>query len=1143
MPYPAFLPPPASLVDGAPTAHARRRPLLLPGSRSWVTATPARERRAILRGCLPSPRAAAAPGHAVSATASSSPPPPPPPPPPPADANGAGTGRGPEGRGGRRRLAPRATAAAATGSEAAATTGSEAAATTGSEAAAPLAAATATLRGGRRQVAEGDSGDYGAPPPTMRSTESLKASIRAAAARRKAGDAVGALQDLQELGAGSTPAVVALNELLITLGSVLEAGDATLDDVSDAPGVGGGPFAVSDEMARLVAASPARINSRTYNALLAGIQADITIAARESRRLRRSAAAGGATAETTAGSDGGEADETADEIDDDTPPPPSSSLSDVLAAVPGRVETIFDSMVASGVPPDNFTMTMVYKLLGRARAADTAWRLWKFAEAKLGIVPDVVSSTALVHCLARVGAAKRVDKVVAAMHAAGVAPNVRTHGAIIHGLSVAGQHTKALAHFARVINPPPPCPTARPETAAAQAAARAAAVKPNIYLYGAILSACARAGDGKSAQVYLAEAIKRRIAPNDVLLGHVLDAAVRGCDLQLAVKVLLELMPRWKVMPKVQDFNRALSLCGAAGGVSDVDGADGGVAGEAGRAVGAAPTAGSGRPVTEPDSSKRALQIQLSVELVRRMQQDYGLFPNVDTYHILIGVCGRCGDAASAVRIFRRRFTVPPAVLAAAGAPAAAADVASTAVGPATATTYTTLLWAVLECSSVPHCLHVLRLMREAGVVPDEAVSRAVASLARSTGDVELLLALSELTDMGDSRGGAPTAAAPAGTAPAVGVPAVARMDARDTRDMVTTRAETWTIAQLSNAVASIGTVDAGVVVALLDAAVAARDVSFATALLFRAVWEHGRDAARWPLSAYSFNVVMDLVGQTAPKAPLPPKSRRGRKPTKKPPAAATAVVAEAGPPSAGTIPSTPDGGVARVRALLALMKRIGVSPTEVSYATATAVAARAGAVETAARLAAEMQDVGLGGVDSYAWTSLLDALGKGGHWARAVELLNQMRAAARAMAAGGAPVSLAVPSIESYNTVLYAAGMAGERDVAFGVWDALVADGVAADEVTYSSLASICLKCQRDVDETRVRKIVEGLALSQDARAAIKGRRPSKKLSDKINRLRWLLPTIVTQFASVTATSGGGSGEAGVTAGGRSGEDRPLQP
>lgn len=1053
-------------------------------------------------------RAAAAAGHhsAVAAAAS--------PPPLPADNSGAATGgdAGGGGGAGRRRAAPRATAAAASA--------------TGSGATSPVATVAATLRAGRHRVGGGGGGG---PPPTRATTEALKSAVRAAAARRKAGDAVGALGDLEKLGAGSLPAVIALNELLITLGSVLEAGDSSVwplggatggpvgggssgDGGGGTGGGGGGPFAVSDEMARLVAASPAHVNSRTYNALLSGIQADITIAARDSRRLRRRAAGGAAAA--AAGSDDGEVAEAAGEVDGDTPPPPSSSLSDILAAVPGRVESIFDSMVAGGVPPDNFTMTMVYKLLGRARAADTAWRLRLMAEGQLGILPDVVSGTALVHCLARVGAAKRVDEVVAAMHAVGVAPNARTHAAIIHGLSVAGEHAKALAHFSRVVNPPSPASSAPPETAAAQAAARAAAVKPNVFLYGAVLSACARAGDGRSAQVYLSEAIKRRIVPNEVLLGHVLDAAVRGCDLQLAVKVLLELMPRWKVQPQVEDFNRALSLCGAAGGVSSVDGASGGVAGETGGAARAAPTTASGRPVTEVDASKRTLQIQLSVELVRRMQLDYGLSPNVETYHTLIGVCGRCGDAASAFSIFRRRFTIPPAVIAAAAAPAAAADVASTAVGPATATTYITLLWAVLECRSASHCLQVLRLMRAAGVVPDEAAGRALVVLARSSGNVELLLALAEPTDDGDSTRNAATSEAHNGAAQTVTTPAVARADARGTREMVVTRAKTWTVPQLSDAVASIGTVDAGVVVALLDAAVAARDVPFATALLFRSVWEYGRDPARWPLSAYAFNVVMDLVGQTAPKAPLPPKSGRGRKPTKKTStAAAVATSAEAdlaaaaaADASAGTIPSAPDGGVARVQALLTLMKRIGVSPTEVSYATAAAVAARAGAVETAARLAAEMQDVGLGGVDSYAWTSLLDALGKAGHWARAVELLGQMRAAAVATAAGGAPVSLAKPSIESYNTVLYAAGMAGERDVAFDVWDSLVADGVVADEVTYSSLASICLKCQRDLDEARVQGVLAGLRESQDARAAVKGRRPSKKLSDKINRLHWLL-------------------------------------
>jgi len=320
------------------------------------------------------------------------------------------------------------------------------------------------------------------------------------------------------------------------------------------------------------------------------------------------------------------------------------------------------------------------------------------------------------------------------------------------------------------------------------------------------------------------------------------------------------------------------------------------------------------------------------------------------------------------------------------------------------------------------------------------------------------------------------------------------------------------------------------VVLALFDAAVAARDVAVATALLGRAVWEHGRAPARWPLAAYPFNVLMGLVGATAPKPPPAPKSPRGRKATKKTvdeaaAAAAAAAAVAAATPGAGTPATAADGGVARTLALLSLMKRSRVAPTEVTYATATAVAARAGAVETAARLAAEMQDVGLGGVDSYAWTALLDALGKAGDWARAAELLGQMRAAGAAAAASAAsasaaasapgrpsaappsaPPSMAAPSVASYNAVVYAAGMAGEQAVAFAVWDAMLADGVAPDEVTYSSLASRCLKCQRDTDEARVRAVLDGLTASQAARAAVKGRRPSKKLGDKINRLHWLL-------------------------------------
>ena len=200
-------------------------------------------------------------------------------------------------------------------------------------------------------------------------------------------------------------------------------------------------------------------------------------------------------------------------------------------------------------------------------------------------------------------------------------------------------------------------------------------------------------------------------------------------------------------------------------------------------------------------------------------------------------------------------------------------------------------------------------------------------------------------------------------------------------------------------------------------------------------------------------------------------------------------------------------------------MKRKEIVSDEITYSIVIRICSRNGWIDKAFRLLGEMQDVGLGLTDTYAWTALIDGCGRVGQWQRAVELLKEMRDAKGTLALVPAPTT------HCYNAAIYAGSMRGGGwKVAVEVYEMLREDDdQEADAVTYSAMASSILANRQEIQEWSIVKEVhdklkEAVIGNGDVgeidrvqqRASGSRRRMEKgevkKLVAKLKRMEWVL-------------------------------------
>jgi len=110
----------------------------------------------------------------------------------------------------------------------------------------------------------------------------------------------------------------------------------------------------------------------------------------------------------------------------------------------GDALRLYDDMIASGLAPSNFTLSILVKLLGRSKRLQQAFSLVEKVRGDHGVRPNIQVYTCLMQaCFQNKQPAKAVsllDRIVAE----GIKPDERTYSALVQGCLLAGQKDKAL---------------------------------------------------------------------------------------------------------------------------------------------------------------------------------------------------------------------------------------------------------------------------------------------------------------------------------------------------------------------------------------------------------------------------------------------------------------------------------------------------------------------------------------------------------------------------------------------------------------------------------------------------------------------------------------------------------------------------
>jgi pentatricopeptide repeat protein len=669
-----------------------------------------------------------------------------------------------------------------------------------------------------------------------------------------------------------------------------------------------------------------------------------------------------------------------------------------------------EDMCEHGVAPDPFTLSILFQMCGAAGDVNAALALRDASTELL----EIVSSTALIAALAKCGDVYHAEQEFAAVIARGLQVNERTYTAIISAFYRAGLHTKVLGSMNDALASPH--------------------VRLNLYVFTAALSSCAKTGDAANARRFFSCMLDAGIRPNVDAVNSVLDAAVRGGDVTLAMVVLYEWLPKCRMAVHLSQIVKVISLCGR------VDAAGG----------------GGKQPI---------------LRLLRTMRSMLGALPDISTYNAAVSALGRMKDLDAARHLFD--VEIPGAGLVAnistfnalisaygvagdVGESCALLDKLSASDSPVKPNqiTYNCVLEQCVRANDVELVSDVIRQMNTAPDVSLESVSiTSLMQLYRIRRNPEAALAL-------------------------------VRAFARD------------------NVVAPIS-IDlvretAGSRAKKLDTTVynSLITVCFENGKTAEAVGIAGMLFVTRRMNAGTYNVLITHVGLRL-KNPI------------------------------------------RASSMLADMKRRGIAPDDVTYSTLIRSCAQTGTLQLAYRLLGEMQDIGLGGKDTYAWTSLIDGFGRAGQWQRAVELLECMRQGKGLLegADEGQRTShtlsrglIPQPSTASYNAALYAAGMGGGGwKVSQRIFQSLCADpNVAPDHISYSAMASAILANRSRVSNLCfVKDITDKLREARNMVEMEHAVLPSeylsnvlKKITSKIRRLEWFVATATEALGSIDGGS-----------------------
>lgn len=229
-------------------------------------------------------------------------------------------------------------------------------------------------------------------------------------------------------------------------------------------------------------------------------------------------------------------------------------------------------------------------------------------------------------------------------------------------------------------------------------ALRVTDVSPNIYVYSALISACAKGCDLGRAMAVFNDMQATGIAPDVVIYNILLSACEKGGDAHQAMAVFND-MQATGIKPDVITYSTLISACAKAGELGQAMWVLGDM-----RGARIAPNVITYNSLIS--ACEKTGDLGQAMWVFNDMQATV-IAPDVITYNALISTCGKAGDLGQAMAVFKdmRRARIAPTVI-----------------------TYSTLILACAKASDVTLAMKVFGDMRSAHITPNVITYHALVS-------------------------------------------------------------------------------------------------------------------------------------------------------------------------------------------------------------------------------------------------------------------------------------------------------------------------------------------------------------------------------------------------------------------------------
>lgn len=216
--------------------------------------------------------------------------------------------------------------------------------------------------------------------------------------------------------------------------------------------------------------------------------------------------------------------------------PPSDVMHVDVIDVAARA---IDHMAQMHLEPDQFTMSILFGMCGRAKALPYLKHFETLVQ-KHQSASGTISVNALVCAYCKCDDLEGAEHILQSVRTSGLPVKDRAYASLISAFNRRGRHRKVLQYLSEAIADED--------------------VQPSEYMFTGAVSSCCKVGDSKNVQWTLEKMLEANIEPSENILNSIFLTALRSGDIQLGSTLLFNWIsyhPSFE--PTVQSFNKLIS--------------------------------------------------------------------------------------------------------------------------------------------------------------------------------------------------------------------------------------------------------------------------------------------------------------------------------------------------------------------------------------------------------------------------------------------------------------------------------------------------------------------------------------------------------------------------------------------------------